>query len=105
MALAAVRSKLVVLLLIVTHIVGFCYCSMFVLRYFLSILVLPSSGWRRDLVVLLCLSSCYLVIVVWLFLTMQWVCLQFVIVVFPDHTQNYCSNVSIDMVRCLKKIW
>ena len=25
-------------------------------------------------------------IVVWLFLTMPWVCLQFVIVVFPDHT-------------------
>ena len=23
----------------------------------------------------------------WLFLTMPWVCLQFVIVVFPDHTQ------------------
>ena len=27
-----------------------------------------------------------IVIVVWLFLTMPWVCLQFVIVVFPDHT-------------------
>ena len=26
-------------------------------------------------------------IVVWLFLTMPWVCLQFVIVVFPDHTR------------------
>ena len=25
-------------------------------------------------------------IVVWLFLAMPWVCLQFVIVVFPDHT-------------------
>ena len=25
-------------------------------------------------------------IVVWLFLTMPWVCLQYVIVVFPDHT-------------------
>ena len=27
-----------------------------------------------------------LVIVVWLFLAVPWVCLQFVIVVFPDHT-------------------
>ena len=35
---------------------------------------------------LLCLSSWCLVIVVWLFLTMPRVCLQFVIVVFPDHT-------------------
>ena len=38
------------------------------------------------LVALLCLSSCCLMIVVWLFLTIPWVCLQFVIVVFPDHT-------------------
>ena len=28
-------------------------------------------------------------IVGWLFLTMPWVCLQFVIVVFPDHTQFF----------------
>ena len=32
------------------------------------------------------LSNISLVIVVWLFLTVPWVCLQFVIVVFPDHT-------------------
>ena len=32
------------------------------------------------------LSSWCVVIVVWLFLTVSWVCLQFVIVVFPDHT-------------------
>ena len=32
------------------------------------------------------LSFWCLRIVVWLFLTMPWVCLQFVIVVFPDHT-------------------
>ena len=28
-------------------------------------------------------------IVVWLFLVMPWVCLQFVIVVFPDHTHYF----------------
>ena len=37
-------------------------------------------------VALLCLSSWCLVIVVWLFLMMPRVCLQFVIVIFPDHT-------------------
>ena len=41
---------------------------------------------KRESVALLCLSSWCLVIVAWLFLTMPWVCLQFVIVVFPDHT-------------------
>ena len=41
---------------------------------------------KRELVALLCLSSCYFVIGVWLCLRMPWVCLQFVIVVFPDHT-------------------
>ena len=41
---------------------------------------------KRDLVVLLSLSSWCLVIVVWLFLAVPWVCLQFVVVVFSDHT-------------------
>ena len=41
---------------------------------------------KRELVALLCLSSSCLAIIVWLFLTMPLVCLQFVIVEFPDHT-------------------
>ena len=41
---------------------------------------------KTELVALLGLSSWCLVIVVWLFLAMPWVCLRFVIVVFPDHT-------------------
>ena len=41
---------------------------------------------KRELIALLSLSSWCLVMVVWLFLTVPWVCLQFVIVVFPDHT-------------------
>ena len=41
---------------------------------------------KRELVALLSLSSWCPVIVVWLFLAVAWVCLQFVIVVFPDHT-------------------
>ena len=46
---------------------------------------------KRELVALLCLSSWCLVIVVWLFLTMPQVCLQFVIVVFrlfPDFSYS-----------------
>ena len=42
---------------------------------------------KRELVAWLSLSSWCLVIVVWLFIAVTWVCLQFVIVVFPDHTQ------------------
>ena len=42
---------------------------------------------KRELVALLSLSSWRLLIVVWFFLAVPWVCLQFVIVVFPDHTQ------------------
>ena len=42
--------------------------------------------WKRELGALLGLSCWCLVIVVWLFLAVLWVCLQFVIVVFPDHT-------------------
>ena len=41
---------------------------------------------KRELVALISLSFWCLVIVVWLFLAVPWVCLQFVIVVFPDHT-------------------
>ena len=41
---------------------------------------------KRELVALLSLSSWCLVIVVWLFLSVPWVCLQFVIVIFHDHT-------------------
>ena len=56
-----------------------------------TLLYVPSSFaiilmGKRELVALLSLSSWRLVIVVWLFLSVPWVCLQFVIVVFPDHT-------------------
>ena len=89
MALATVRSKAVVLLLlIVTPIVGSVIDLCFVVRNFVSILALQSSRWGRESG-LLCLSSWCLVIVVCLFLTIPWVCLQFVIVVFPDHTHYF----------------
>ena len=44
------------------------------------------SMGKREPITLRCLSSLRLVIVVWLFLTIPRVCLQFVIVVFPDYT-------------------
>ena len=97
MDLAAVRSKVLVLLLlicwmIVTPIVGFCNGSVIccALHCVHSSFAIISVGKReRELVALLCLSSCCLVIAVWLFLTMPRVCLQFVIVVFSDHIHYF----------------
>ena len=44
---------------------------------------------KRDLVALLSLSSWCLLIAVWLLLVVPGVCLQFTIVVFPDHTHFF----------------
>ena len=52
----------------------------------MSIRVLQSSWWGRELVALLNLSSWCLVMVERLFLAVPRGCLRFVIVVFPDHT-------------------
>ena len=60
----------------------FCCTLLYVLSSFVIILI-----GKRKLVVLLSLSSWCLLMVVWLFLGVPWVCLLFVIVVFPDHTQ------------------
>ena len=66
---------------------GLCYCAMFCCTF----LYVPSNFAiilmrKRELVVLLGLSSWCLVMVERLFLAVPWVSLQFVIVVFPDHT-------------------
>ena len=84
MALAAVLSKAVVLLLLtccllfVTLIVGVRNCSMFccTLCYAHSSFAIILMGKRER----------ELVIVVWLFIAVSWGCLQCVIVVFPDYT-------------------
>ena len=62
-------------------------CSMFccTLLYVHSSFAIILMG-KRELVALLSLSAWCIVIVVWLFLVVPWVCLQFTIVVFPDHT-------------------
>ena len=59
---------------------------------------------NRELIALLSLSSWCLVIDGWLFLVVQWVCLQFVIVVFPDHTIFYMSSQSRLKSACIL-IW
>ena len=48
---------------------------------------------KRELVALLSLSSWCLVMVVCLYLAVPWVCLRFVIVVFPDHTHLLFLNI------------
>ena len=75
------------LLFIFTPIVGVCNYSMFccTLLYVLSSFAIILMG-KRELVALLSLSSWCLVILVWLFLAVPFVCLQFGIVVFSDHT-------------------
>ena len=68
-------------------VVRVCNCSMFccTLLYVLSSFAIILMG-KRKLVTLFSLSSLCLLMVVWHFLAVPWVCLQFVIVVFPDHT-------------------
>ena len=80
-------SVVVDVLFIVTPIVGVCNCSMYccTLLYVHPSFAIILMG-KRKLVALLCLSPWCLVIVVWFFLMMPRVCLQFVIVVFPDQT-------------------
>ena len=80
-------SVVVDLLFIVIPIVGFCNCSLFFVSYsFINSSFAIILMGKRELVALLSLCSWCLIIVVWLFLAVSWVCLQFVIMVFPYHT-------------------
>ena len=81
---------------IVTPIVGVCNCSMFccMLLYVHSSVAIILMG-KRELVALLDLSSWCLVVVGRLFLAVPWGCLQFVIVVFPDHTHLLFSTYDL----------
>ena len=80
-------SVVVDFLFIVTPNVGVCNCSMFcctLLHVHFSITIILMG--KRELVALLNLSFWCLLMVEQLFLAVPWGCLQFVIVVFPDHT-------------------
>ena len=63
---------------------------------------------KRKLIALLNLSSWCLVMVERLFLAVPWGCLQFVIVVFPDHTHllffslNILKPLHVFFCQCLK---
>ena len=72
-------------LFIVTTIVGIRNCSMFccTLLYVNSSFAITLMG-KRKLFVLCCF-----LVAVWLFLTVPWFCLLFVVVVFPDHTHYF----------------
>ena len=94
---------------------GVCNCSMFcccTLLYVHSSIAIILMG-KRELIALLNLSSWCLVMVERLFLTVPRGCLQFVIVVFPDHTHLlfliilyvkliflliFCSNIVIKVL-------
>ena len=74
---------------------GVCNCSMFcctLLYVHFSIAIIKMG--KRELMALLNLSSWCLVMVERLFLTVPQVCLQFVIVVFPDHTHLLFLKIS-----------
>ena len=74
-----------------------CNCSMFccALLYVHSSIAIILMG-KRELVALLNLSSWCLVMVERLFLAVPRGCLQFVIVVFPDHTHLLFLQSKID---------
>ena len=75
---------LLLIFFIVTPIMRVCsmFCCTLLYVHFSFAIILMGE---RELVALPCLSSWRLVMVVWLFLAEQRVCLLFVIVVFPDH--------------------
>ena len=57
-------------------------CTLLYVHFSIAIILMG----KKELVALLNLSSWCFVMVEWLFLAVPWGCLQFVIVVFPDHT-------------------
>ena len=87
---AAVRSKAVVLLLLIFCLLLLQFCESvivlcFAVRYFSPCIAIILMG-KRELVALLNLSSWCLVMVEWLFLAVLLGCLWLVIVVCPAHT-------------------
>ena len=78
---------------------GVCNCSMFcctLLYVHFSIAIILMG--KRELIALLNLASWCLVMVERLFLAVPRGCLQFVIVVFPDHTHLLFLNYKYDHI-------
>ena len=83
---------------------GVCNCSMFCctllcIRSSIAIILIG----KRELVALLNLSSWCLVMVERLFLAVPQGCLQFVIVVFPDHTHLRFLNIGLQSTDIVSK--
>ena len=78
---------------------GVCNCSMFccMLLYVHSSIAIILMG-KRELIALLNLSSWCLVMVERLFLAVPRGCLQFVIVVFPDHAHLLFLKCFVDIL-------
>ena len=79
---------------------GVCNCSMFccMLLYVHSSIAIILMG-KRELIGLLNLSSWCLLMVERLFLAVPRGCLQFVIVVFPDHTHLLFLTVNVEKTK------
>ena len=101
-AKVAVRSKAVVLLLLIYSLMYFpLFVWVLCLSLFCYALLCVHSSFsiilkrKKKLVALLLLSNrCIITIsVLWLFLKVPWVGLQYVIVVFPDHTHLLFDRV------------
>ena len=84
---------------------GVCNCSMFccTLLYVHSSIAIILMG-KRELIALLNLSSWCLMMVERLFLAVPRGCLQFVIVVFPDHT-HLLFLLSVTSQSMFTKYW
>ena len=85
---------------------GVCNCSMFccaLLCVHSSIAVILMG--KRELIALLNLSSWCLVVVGRLFLVVPQGCLQFVIVVFPDHTHYFSLQIEVDVLSYSMYCW
>ena len=71
----------------------FCCMLLYVRTSFAIILM-----GKRELIAVLSLASWCLLIVVWLFLAVPWICLKFVIVVFSDHTHYFLLEVNENII-------
>ena len=82
---------------------GVCGCSIIccMLTYVHSSIAIILMG-KRELIALLNLSSWCLIMVERLFLAVPRGCLQFVIVVFPDHTHLLFMNTCLFESPCLE---
>ena len=81
MVLLFLLTCCLLLLPLLESVIVLCFVVLYVPSSFAIILM-----GKRELVALLSVSSWCLAIVEWLFLWVSYVCLQFAIVVFPDHS-------------------